>query len=86
MGSGNQMLALHFASQLPEKAHGRVELAMRATEPLEDILVRLQQAGIEPHRGIADEAFGRSIQVQDPDGMVIQISEIDGDLTSQQGK
>lgn len=86
LGSGEQMLALHYANPLPHNAQGRVELAMRATEPLESVLARLHQAGIEPYRGIADEGFGRSIQVQDPDGMVIQISEIDPDLTRQQGK
>ena len=40
----------------------------------------LRAKGITPARGIIDEAFGRSLVVRDPDGLLIQIDEHDPDL------
>lgn len=54
---------------------GRVELSLVATEPLEAVLERLGAAGIEPVRGISDEAFGRSVVLEDPDGTPVQVNE-----------
>ena len=61
------VLALHKA---PANHVGRVELALVAEEPLERVAEL-----VTPYRGIADEAFGRSLQVQDSDGLVLQINE-----------
>jgi hypothetical protein len=44
-------------------------------EPLEEVATRLPL-----HRGIADEAFGRSVVVRDPDGTLIQVNEHDPDI------
>ena len=63
------VLALHKA---PTEHVGRVELALVAREPLERVA-----ATVEPYRGIADEAFGRSLVVQDPNGLTIQVNEHD---------
>jgi catechol 2,3-dioxygenase-like lactoylglutathione lyase family enzyme len=63
------VLALHKA---PADHVGRVELALVAEEPLERVAEL-----VPPYRGIADEAFGRSLVVQDPDGMKIQVNEHD---------
>jgi catechol 2,3-dioxygenase-like lactoylglutathione lyase family enzyme len=63
------VLALHKA---PPEHVGRVELALVSKEPLE----RVAEI-VAPHRGIADEAFGRSLVVQDPNGMKIQVNEHD---------
>jgi catechol 2,3-dioxygenase-like lactoylglutathione lyase family enzyme len=63
------LLALHKA---PPDQVGRVELALVAEEPLERVA-----ALVTPYRGIADEAFGRSLVVQDPSGMKIQVNEHD---------
>jgi catechol-2,3-dioxygenase len=57
-----------------------VALGLLATEPLEAVVERLQQRGISLARGIADETFGRSVVVQDPDGLRIQISEHEREL------
>ena len=66
------MLALHTAE---EGKAGRVELSMVAKQPLE------QLAEVSaPARGIADEAFGRSIVLQDPNGLQIQVNEHDREL------
>jgi catechol 2,3-dioxygenase-like lactoylglutathione lyase family enzyme len=61
------VLALHKAP-----AGGRVELALVADEPLEQVSER-----VPPARGIADEAFGRSLVIRDPSGLAIQVNEHD---------
>ena len=71
---GDAILALHHWVEGIE-GRGRVELAFVAHEKLEQVADRLIQAGVPLHRDIADEAFGRSLQVKDPDGLVIQINE-----------
>jgi catechol 2,3-dioxygenase-like lactoylglutathione lyase family enzyme len=63
------VLALH---KTPAEHVGRVELALVANGPLEEVA-----AMVEPYRGIADEAFGRSLVVQDPNGLKIQVNEHD---------
>lgn len=71
---GDAILALHhWADKIDGR--GRVELAFVAHEKLERVAARLKESGIELHRQISDEAFGRSFQVKDPDGLVIQINE-----------
>ena len=66
------VLALHSAEG--GKA-GRIELSMVSDEPLE----RLVEVA-PPARGISDEAFGRSIVLQDPNGLEIQVNEHDREL------
>jgi uncharacterized glyoxalase superfamily protein PhnB len=77
---GNATLALHHIDKLPEKHMGRVALALVAPAPLEPLVERLKAAGVPFEQEIADEAFGRSVQVRDPDGLIIQINEHDPDL------
>jgi catechol 2,3-dioxygenase-like lactoylglutathione lyase family enzyme len=66
------VLALHSAE---ESKAGRIELSMVAEQPLE----RLAEVAATA-RGIADEAFGRSIVLQDPNGLQIQVNEHDREL------
>lgn len=66
-------LGIHHVESLPER--GRVELSLVTAEPLEAVELRLADHGIEPSRGIADEAFGRSLVLEDPDGTPVQINE-----------
>jgi catechol 2,3-dioxygenase-like lactoylglutathione lyase family enzyme len=70
------VLALHRAATLQDPS-GRVELALVAEEPLEQVLERFGTALARP---IADEAFGRSLIIQDPDGLQIQVNEHDRSL------
>ncbi len=72
-------LALHVAESLPA-GELRVELALLATKSLEAVIEDLRLAGIEVARGVQDEAFGRSMVVEDPDGLRIQVNEHDGDV------
>ena len=67
------VLALHAAED--GYAPGRVELSMIAEQPLEAV------AGLAPPAsGIADEAFGRSLILEDPNGLQIQVNEHDREL------
>ena len=66
-------LALHGTESVT--AGGGAGVAFVADEPLEDLLARLAGAGIEPVRGVADEPFGRSIVLEDPDGLRFQVNE-----------
>jgi predicted enzyme related to lactoylglutathione lyase len=78
--AGGAILALHLAPEGWTKETGRVELAFVATEQLDELAARLQEDGVPIARAITDEAFGRSLQVRDPDGLIIQINEHDKEL------
>ncbi|MET8778948.1 VOC family protein [Nocardia sp. NPDC004654] len=54
---------------------GSVELGFATDEKLEMVANRLREQGYEYE--IFDEDFGRSLRVVDPDGVTIQIQEID---------
>jgi len=66
-------LALHVGGEA--NPGNQMSLALEADRSLEEITDMLTGSGIGIDRGIADEAFGRSVAVTDPDGLVIQINE-----------
>jgi catechol 2,3-dioxygenase-like lactoylglutathione lyase family enzyme len=70
------VLALHHADSPPAPSQ-RVELALVAQDPLEQVEERFGNALARP---IADEAFGRSLVLRDPDGLEIQVNEHDHSL------
>lgn len=75
---GDATLALHKAADGAATGSGpagTVDLCFLAGEPLEELVARWVAAGIAPSRSIRDEPFGRSVQVRDPDGLVIQVNE-----------
>ncbi len=72
-GVGGAHLALHLSDEA--LGAGNIELSLVVEEPLEELASRLT-----PHRAIADEAFGRSLVVRDPDGALIQVNEHDSEL------
>lgn len=76
---GTAVLALHRTHALPQDGLW-VALAMVAHRPLEAIIAELNAAGIATPDDIADEAFGRSLRLRDPDGLPIQINEHDASL------
>ncbi|MFE7797717.1 VOC family protein [Nocardia sp. NPDC057440] len=57
---------------------GSVELGFATDEKLEVVAGRLREQGYDCE--IFDEDFGRSLRVVDPDGVTIQIQEIDIDV------
>ena len=70
------VLALHATASLPEDSK-RLELALVAEQPLEQVQERFGSALTRP---ITDEAFGRSLLIEDPDGLQIQVNEHDPSL------
>lgn len=65
--------ALHAAADLERGT--QLGLAFAADRPLESIVAAWRAMGIEPTREIADEPFGRSVVISDPDGLLIQVNE-----------
>ena len=74
--ASNGVVALHIAQ--PGEA-GACELSFETQEPLEKVVTRLTEAGFAPDQ-IVDENFGRSVRVQDPDAVWVQINEHDREL------
>jgi predicted enzyme related to lactoylglutathione lyase len=70
---GDTTLGLHIIDVRPAQSH--VALSLVATEPLEDVMVRLEASGIAVAKPIATEDFGRSLVIVDPDGTAIQVNE-----------
>jgi catechol 2,3-dioxygenase-like lactoylglutathione lyase family enzyme len=70
-------LALH-STESPTPGT-QVGLTFATPVPLEDVAITLSGAGIEPAREISDEPFGRSMVLEDPDGLRIQVNEHDPD-------
>lgn len=78
MGARGGLVGLHSAEG-GDRTPGSVELFLVADEPLEEVARRLEAAGYD-YEPIADEAFGRFLQVVDPDGLVLQVQEHDHSL------
>ncbi|MGV9450280.1 VOC family protein [Streptomyces sp. NPDC003635] len=68
-------VGVHDAAVSKGRPPGTVELGFSTDERLEDVSARLTADGYE--HTLVDEDFGRSIRVTDPDGVVVQIQEID---------
>lgn len=71
---GEATLALHYAEHVDHAGDG-MGLGLEAATSLEDIVTQLESNGIKPSGEICTQPFGRSVSVQDPDGLVIQINE-----------
>ena len=78
--TGDALLGLHKTDSIPDQQVGQVELALVSEEPLETVVTRFKAAGLTLEGEITDEAFGRSIMVRDPDGLLIQINEHEVEL------
>ena len=70
---GDATLGVHRVEEMADGS--RVELSLVATEPLEEVVSRLETAGVAIERGIQDETFGRSILLRDPSGNPVQVNE-----------
>jgi catechol 2,3-dioxygenase-like lactoylglutathione lyase family enzyme len=80
MAGRGGLVGLHSAQGGdPPRPAGTVELALVTDEPLEEVARRLSASGYD-YEPIADEAFGRFLQVVDPDGLVLQVQEHDPSL------
>jgi uncharacterized glyoxalase superfamily protein PhnB len=76
---GESYLALQQedGSIVPE--HGPVELAITVKGSLDRIAERLMNQGIPLEQNHSEKPFGRTIQLRDPDGLLIQIHERNDD-------
>lgn len=70
---GDGALGIHYVEE--RAGESKVGLSLLTTDPLEQVVSRLEAAAIGIERGIQDETFGRSILVRDPDGSLVQINE-----------
>ncbi|QTZ90536.1 VOC family protein [Streptomyces auratus] len=68
-------VGIHDAAVSKGRPPGTVELGFSTDERLDDVSAHLTAHGYE--HTLVDEDFGRSIRVTDPDGVVLQIQEID---------
>jgi predicted lactoylglutathione lyase len=64
----------------PSERDARIELTFNSAEPLTQLEARLQAAGVTIARGASDEGFGYQLQVQDSEGFVIKINQLEPDL------
>lgn len=72
------LLGLHIAQASSADA-AAVSLQFAADERLEAVVARLETAGFRPS-AIVDETFGRFFTVEDPDGLLVQVNEMDEEL------
>ncbi|MEU4312166.1 VOC family protein [Nocardia sp. NPDC024068] len=70
-------VGIHDAAVSKGRPPGTVELGFSTDQRLEDVSAKLTADGYG--HTVVDEDFGRSIRVTDPDGVVIQIQEIDSE-------
>jgi predicted lactoylglutathione lyase len=64
----------------PEQNEGKVELNFNYAASLEDLEKKLRAEGVTIARPTGDEGFGYQLQLEDPDGMLVKINQIDPDL------
>jgi len=74
MQVGTATLALHLSESVDHTSDG-MGLGFDAATSLEDVVNLLATAGIKPSGEICAQPFGRSVTVEDPDGLIIQINE-----------
>ncbi len=72
---GEAFLGLHRTENLRPHDPERLHVCIATDESLEAVTERLGRARIPLEREIADESFGRSIRLRDPDGLLVQINQ-----------
>jgi catechol 2,3-dioxygenase-like lactoylglutathione lyase family enzyme len=75
LDGAHSCMALH----LTEEGEQRMELTFDSAGPLEPLAERLRSAGFTVEN-ILDEGYGRSMQVHEPNGLMVQVNEHDEDL------
>lgn len=58
----------------------KIHLVFISHKPLEEVIKRLADSGLQVTSEITDEAYGRSLVLHDPDGVPIMINEYDPEL------
>lgn len=70
---GDARVALHHSDEPP--AESRIALSIVSDLPLETVIQRLAEHGIEPSETIRSQPFGRSVVFRDPGGLSIQVNQ-----------
>ncbi len=73
------VVGIHSAAASKGRRPGTAELGFATDEKLENVAARLTAKGYRCT--LHDEDFGRSLRLTDPDGIELQIQEIDPDET-----
>ncbi len=76
---GNELSLLAHPAN-PEQNEGKVELNFEYKASLEELEKSLRAAGVKIVRPTGDEGFGYQLQLEDPDGMLVKINQLDPDL------
>jgi predicted lactoylglutathione lyase len=77
---GDSELGLLAHPANPEQNEGKVELNFEYSGSLEDLEKRLRASGVTIVRPVGDEGFGYQLQLEDADGMLVKINQIDPEL------
>ncbi len=77
---GNTELGLLAHPANPEQHEGKVELNFEYGASLEELEKKLRATGVTIVRSVTDEGFGYQLQVQDADGLLLKINQINPDL------
>ncbi len=77
---GNTKLGLLAHPANPEQNEGKFELNFEYTGSLEALEQQFREAGITIVRPTGDEGFGYQLQIEDADGMLIKINQLDPEL------
>lgn len=64
----------------PAQQEGKVELNFAYAGSLQDLEKQLRENGVTIVRPTGDEGFGYQLQLEDADGMLIKINQIDAEL------
>jgi len=64
----------------PDQQEGTVELNFQSTGALEELEAQLRSAGVPIAQPTTDEGFGRQLQLQSPDGLLVKINELRPEL------
>ena len=77
---GDTELGLLAHPANPEQDEGKVELNFEYLGSLEDFEKQLRKKGVTIVRPTGDEGVGYQLQIEDADGMLIKINQIDAEL------
>ncbi len=64
----------------PVQNEGIVELNFQTHEPLDALEDQLREAGVTIAQPTTDEGFGRQLQLQSPDGLLLKVNELEPEL------
>ncbi len=72
--------ALGLLAHEPGEGEQQLQLTLSSRQPLDGLEEQFRQAGVNIVKPFSDEGFGASLYVQDPDGLVIEINQLDPHL------